>query len=163
MRRTSLSMQARGINMLASLASFFLKFFTGSTLTFVSNIIAQMSNAHVAIVQAQTGLTGIEVTSVVSAEIARQNAQAGLVSAMMSHPIWWVGWALFVVPVGLYSALIHFKSILCPFYESVCTWNIPAVPPTQAAWDHYVVLSFFGLAAAGSIVTALASKITLPK
>jgi hypothetical protein len=149
--------------MLTALASFFLKFFTGSTLSFVSSIVTQLTNEHAAIVTAQTTLTGIEVGAVINAEIARQNAQAGLISAMMAHPIWWIGWALFVLPAGLYVALIHLKSILCPFWGSACAWNILEVPAKLEAWDNYVVLSFFGLAAAGPIVTALASKITLPK
>lgn len=146
-----------------TIAGFFLKFFTGSTLSFVSGIVTQLTNEHAAIVTAQTTLTGVEVSSVVGAEVARYNAQASLETAMIAHKIWWVGWAFFVLPAGLYVGLIHAKSILCPFLDSVCSWNIPEVPHQIEMWDGLVVMSFFGIAGVSALVQSISNRITLPK
>lgn len=135
-----------------------LKMFTGPVLSFVSNIVGKLSDEHVAIVQAQTGLTAAQTTAVVGAEIARQNVVGNVMVTMMNHPIWWVGWALFVLPVGFYDALIHIKSLACPFDVAACAWNIPRVPATQEDWDKMVVLSFFGIFGASTVVSAIVSK-----
>jgi hypothetical protein len=141
------------------LATIFLKLFTGSTLSFVSNVIGSITNEKIAVVQAQTNLTATEASAVVNSEIARYNAQSALQMAQMTHPIWWVAWCLFVIPSGAYVGLIHLKSIACPFYHSACTWAIPEVPKQIEAWDSTIVLSFFGLAAASSIVQSITSRI----
>lgn len=145
------------------LASFLLKFFSSGVLSFVSNIVGKLSDQRIAIVQAQAGLAAGEVTAVIAAEQTRISAQASTIMAAMNHPIWWIGWALFVLPAGCYAALIHSKSLLCPFFVSVCEWNILRVPATTEAWDQLVVLSFFGLAATSSVVGLIASKIGTPK
>lgn len=141
------------------LASIFLKVFTGSTLSFVSSIVTSLSNEKVAVVQAQTGLAATEVTGVVQAEISRQQAMATIMQAEMTHRIWWWGWALFVLPAGAYVALIHIKSLACAFYSTACTWSIPEVPKQIEAWDTYVVLSFFGLAATSSILGSIVGRL----
>jgi len=145
------------------LATIFLKVFTGSTLSFVSNILQSLTSEHVAIVQAQTGLAATEATAVVNAEISRQVVQGNLLGAMMKHPIWWIAWCLFVLPAGCYVALIHIKSLACTFYGDACSWNILRVPPQIELWDNYVVLSFFGLAAASSVVSSIAGRIQVPR
>lgn len=141
------------------LASMALKLFTGSTLSFVSSIVTSLTNEHSAVVVAQTGLAATEVTAVVSAEISRQQALSSVMQAEMTHRIWWWGWALFVLPAGAYVAVIHIKSIGCAFFNSVCTWNIPEVPHQIEAWDNYIVLSFFGLAAASSILGPIVGRL----
>lgn len=141
------------------LASLFLKFFTGSALSFVSNIVTSLTNEKAAIVQAQTGLAATEVTAIVQAEISRQQALSTVMQAEMTHRIWWWGWALFVLPAGAYVALIHLKSIGCAFFATACTWNIPEVPKQIEAWDTYIVLSFFGLAATSSILGSIAGRL----
>jgi len=141
------------------IASFLLRFFTGSTLSFVGNVLQSLTSEHVAVVQAQTGLAATEATAVVNAEIARQSVQANLLGAMMRHPIWWIAWCLFVLPAGCYVALIHVKSLACTFFGAACGWNVLRVPPQIEAYDQLVVLSFFGLAAASSVVSAIVGKV----
>ena len=141
------------------LASIFLKVFTGSTLSFVSSIISSLTNEKVAIVTAQTGLAATEVTAVVQAEISRQQALASIMQAEMTHRIWWWGWSLFVLPAGAYVAIIHLKSIMCAFFGTACMWNIPEVPKQIEAWDTYIVLSFFGLAATSSILGSIVGRL----
>ena len=145
------------------IASLFLKVFTGSTLSFVSNILKSLTSEHVAVVQAQAGLDATMATAVVQAEVARVAAQSQVQMAQMTHPIWWVAWTLFVIFPGIYDALIHLKSIMCPFFEDACTWNIPRVPATIEAWDMYVILSMFGLAATSSVISLIAGKVSMPK
>jgi hypothetical protein len=141
------------------LASLAMKLFAGSTLSFVSNIITSLTNEKVAIVTAQTGLAATEVTAVVQAEIARQQALSSVMQAEMTHRIWWWGWALFVLPAGAYVAIIHIKSLACAFFATACTWNIPEVPKQIEAWDTYIVLSFFGLAATSSILGSVIGRL----
>ena len=141
------------------LASIFLKVFTGSTLSFVSRVVTSLSNEHVAIVQAQTGLAASEVTAVVQAEIERQKALSSVMQAEMTHRIWWWGWALFVLPAGAYTAVIHLKSILGGVFPAILAWNIPEVPQQIEVWDTYIVLSFFGLAATSSIVGSIVGRL----
>ena len=141
------------------LVSLALKFFTGSTLSFVSKVVTSLANEHVAVVTAQTGLAATEVTAVVNAEIARTQALSSVMQAEMTHRIWWWGWALFVLPAGAYVALIHIKSLACAFFGEACTWNIPEVPKQIEAWDTYIVLSFFGLAATSSILGSIVGRL----
>ena len=147
------------------MVAFLLKFFSGGVLSFVSSVLTQLTNEHVAIVQAQTGLVATEVTAVVNAEISRQQALSTVMQAEMQHRIWWWGWALFVLPAGAYVALIHIKSILCAIaLDAACHWNILEVPKQIEAWDSYVVLSFFGLSVASGVVTAIVGRLgNLPK
>jgi|SRR5579864_13242 len=141
------------------LASIALKMFSGPVLSFVSGVVTSLTNEHQAIVVAQTGLAATEVTAVVSAEISRQQALSSVMQAEMTHRIWWWGWSLFVLPAGAYVALIHIKSLVCAFYGSACYWNIPEVPKQIEAWDNYIVLSFFGLAAASSILGPIVGRL----
>jgi len=141
------------------LAGIFFKYFTGSALNFVSGIVGKLADSHVAIIQAQTGLDATAITGLVNAEISRQQALSTVMQAEMTHRIWWWGWALFVLPAGAYVALIHIKSLTCAFYVQACTWNIPEVPRQIEAWDNYIVLSFFGLAAASTIMGSIAGRL----
>jgi hypothetical protein len=125
-------------------------------------VLKSLTSEHVAVVQAQAGLAATEASAVVNAEIARQSAQANLLGAMMRHPVWWLAWCLFVLPAGLYVALIHLKSLACTFFDAACGWNILRVPPQIEAYDQLVVLSFFGLAAASSVVGMIAARIGAP-
>lgn len=36
------------------------------------------------------------------ADQARLTAQRDITLAGMSHPVWWIGWAMFVFPLGIY-------------------------------------------------------------
>lgn len=141
------------------IASIFFKMFTGTTLNFVSNIIGKLADEKVALVQAQTGLDATAITGLVNAEISRQHELASVMQAEMNHRIWWWGWALFVLPAGAYVALIHIKSVACAFYSDACHWVIPEVPHQIEAWDNYIVLSFFGLAATSSILSVIAGRL----
>lgn len=85
-------------------------------------------------------------------EAARTAEQRQDRANMMNHPVWWIGWGLFVFPVALYHASIFIVSTLSlPIV-------IQRVPPTQEEWAQLIVLSFFGLYATTSIVDRVLSR-----
>ena len=149
--------------MMAWLAKIGLFLFSGPVLSFVSNVIGSLTNEKIAVVQAQTGLAAAEAQAIVTAEAARVAAQASAQMAAMSHPVWWVAWALFVLPVAFYDAAIHAKSLLCMFATNVqacnAAWVILEVPKEIESWDMYVVLAMFGLAVTSSVVTGIMNRL----
>ena len=129
--------------------------FSTPIMSFVGSVIKSLTNEQVEELQARTGLAATEALAAVNAENVRVSAQRDAQLAAMNHPIWWVAWTLFVIPVGMYDALIHMKSVLAPFAPSVLLWNIPEVPKEIESWDMYVILSMFGLAVTSSVVTTI--------
>lgn len=91
------------------------------------------------------------VKAQIGAEVARRNAQKDVAIAGMSHWVWWLGWALFVVPVGIYHAAIFLVST---FGLDIV---ILRVPPVQEEWGWQIVQSIF-IAQAATGVTATAIK-----
>jgi hypothetical protein len=103
--------------------------------------------------RARLGVERDEATALLAHEGQRIAAQASDRQAMMSHRVWWIAWALFVLPVGLYHAAIYAVSILdAPIV-------IRRVPATQEAWGQLVVLSMFGLYATTGIVDAVLARL----
>lgn len=92
----------------------------------------------------------------IDAERARRDAQRDLGIAGMSHPVWWVAWGLFVVPVGLYHATIFVLSTLGIGPE---TYAVLKVPPDQQelsrAIIQYLFLAQAGAGVAGAIIKRL--------
>ena len=84
----------------------------------------------------------------VRAEMARRADQKDLALAGMGHPIWWLAWALFALPVGVYHAAIYTVSILN------LDWTIQRVPPVQEEWGYYVIQALF-LAQAGTGIAGM--------
>jgi hypothetical protein len=96
-------------------------------------------------------VSGKEVSiAVVQAELAGRQAQADLNKTAMSHPIWWVAWALFVLPVGVWHAAVHFVSTFHLVYI------VDKLPPGNAEWDKWIVLSIFG----AQVTTSIVEKVT---
>jgi hypothetical protein len=96
-------------------------------------------------------VNGKEVSiAVVQSEIARVQAQKEMNMVGMNHPIWWVAWALFVLPVGLYHAMIYFVST----FHLVLV--VDRVPPVQEQWGMWIVGSIFG----AQVTTGIVSQIT---
>lgn len=77
----------------------------------------------------------------IRAEVAAKQAQKELGIASMNHPIWWVAWCLFVIPVGLYHGGIYMLSVLSISPE---TYSILKVPAEQEAVGRQVVAYIFG-------------------
>ena len=90
----------------------------------------------------------------IEAETARRMAQRDLGIAGMSHPVWWIAWGLFVIPVGLYHATIFVLSTLSIGPD---TYAVLKVPPAQEELSA-TIISYLFLAQAGSGVVGAAIK-----
>lgn len=99
----------------------------------------------------------------IHAEIARRSAQRDLGIAAMNHPVWWLAWILFVIPVGLYHASIFLLSTFgippCSVAKGVVTgcFTILEVPSDQKDLSKAVIQYLF-LAQAGSGVAGAVIK-----
>jgi hypothetical protein len=91
--------------------------------------------------------------AIIRNDTAGKEAQKELNLVGMDHPIWWVAWGLFVLPVGVYHAMIHWVSV----FPSL-GWTIQRVPPMQEQWDMYIVLSLFGAQVTSGIVKTIATS-----
>lgn len=93
----------------------------------------------------------------IEAEIARRNAQRDLGIASMSHPVWWVAWGLFVIPVGLYHASIFILSTLGIGPD---VYAVLKVPPDQQELSRVIIQYLFlaqgGAGVAGALIKRLA-------
>jgi len=89
--------------------------------------------------------------AVIAGDTAGKQAQKELNLVGMNHPIWWIAWAVFVLPVGAYHACIHWVSIFPGL-----GWTILRVPPMQEQWDMYIVGSIFGAQVTSGIVKSIA-------
>ena len=96
----------------------------------------------------------------IEAERARRLAQRDLGIAAMSHPVWWIAWLLFVIPVGLYHATIFVLSTLGipPCSPKIVTgcFTVLEVPADQKklseAVIQYLFLAQAGAGVAGAII-----------
>jgi hypothetical protein len=88
--------------------------------------------------------------AVVQAEIARQTAMKDVTISAMSHPIWWVAWALGVFPVLTYHACIFWVSTFPGL-----GWTVLQVPADQAEFGRTVVQWMFGIGGASALVTGV--------
>ncbi len=103
--------------------------------------------------KARLGTEKDEAAALLAHEGLRVAAQQSVTLAAMNHRVWWIAWALFVLPVGLYHAAIFLVSTFgAPFV-------IQRVPATQEQWAQLIVLSMFGLYAGTSIVDAVLARL----
>ena len=93
---------------------------------------------------------------VINAEVQRIKSNTDIIQAGMQHRIWWWGWTLFVIPVGIYHASIFLLSTLG---IEPGTFAVLRVPPMQEQWAMWIVLSIFGAQTASGIVSTIADKI----
>jgi hypothetical protein len=88
--------------------------------------------------------------AVVQSEIARQNSVASVITASMSHPVWWVAWGLGVFPVMAYYACIFWVSTF-PFWG----WTVLKAPADALDFAKLVVGSMFGIAGTSSVLAGI--------
>lgn len=96
---------------------------------------------------------GKEVSiAVVMAEQARIAALKDVTVSAMSHPIWWVAWAVGVFPVLFYHGAVFWVSTFPGL-----GWTILKVPADQAAYAQVIVNWMFGISGASALVTGVAN------
>lgn len=79
-------------------------------------------------------------------------AHRDLSMVAMNHPLWWAAWLLFVLPVGLYHALIFVVSTLD------LALVVRRVPPVQEEWAMWIVISIFGAQGAAGITAGILGR-----
>lgn len=90
-------------------------------------------------------------TAVISAEVSRIQASASVLQVAMGHRVFWVGWALGVLPVMLYYGSIFWVSTF-PWLG----WKVLEAPADALAFGHQVINWMFGIAGASSLVAGVA-------
>lgn len=97
--------------------------------------------------------------------------------AAMTHPIWWVGWTLFVIPVGFYDAKIYIVSTFADVLNTpgcfvpavnhavshaahICEWYVQQVPPAQGASRLEIMKFIFGGQAAAGASAGIAQALS---
>jgi hypothetical protein len=68
----------------------------------------------------------------------------------MGHPIWWVAWALFVLPPGVYNSCIYWVST----FPSL-GWTIQQVPAKQEEWGQMAVVYLLGAQVSTGIIKSI--------
>lgn len=89
--------------------------------------------------------------AVVQAEVSRIQASASVLQVAMGHRVFWIGWALGVLPVMLYYGCIFWVSTF-PWLG----WEVKAAPADALAFGHQVINWMFGIAGASSLVAGVA-------
>jgi hypothetical protein len=91
----------------------------------------------------------------IDAEIARKAAQRDLGIAAMNHPVWWVAWCIFVIPVGMYHAAIY---LLSTFGVDPHTFAVLKVPAEEQEFGRVVVESLFIAQTTSGVVGAIVKR-----
>jgi hypothetical protein len=89
--------------------------------------------------------------SVVQAEVSRTQAAASVLQVAMGHPVFWIGWALGVLPVMLYYGSIFWVSTF-----PALGWEVQRAPADALEFAHQVTNWLFGIAGASSLVAGVA-------
>jgi hypothetical protein len=100
---------------------------------------------------AQSGNAKDVDIAVVQAEVSRMQAAASVLQTAMSHPVFWMAWAIGVFPVMLYYACIFFVSTF-PFWG----WQVLKAPPDALDFAHQITNWMFGIAGVSSVVAGVA-------
>ena len=88
---------------------------------------------------------------VVQAEVSRTQAAASVLQVAMGHPVFWIGWALGVLPVMLYYGSIFWVSTF-----PALGWEVHKAPADALEFAHQVTGWIFGIAGASSLVAGVA-------
>jgi hypothetical protein len=91
--------------------------------------------------------------ALMEADRVRIQSQRDITIRAMSHPIWWLGWALFVLPLGIYwNKVIVYDKVL----------KLGATDPLTGFvldWSGYIVLSLFGMQVGAGLAGAIINRV----
>jgi hypothetical protein len=92
--------------------------------------------------------------------IALMQADQALIAARrdatiagMNHPIWWLGWALFVLPLGIYwCKVIVWDKVLA-------LGSTDPLSGMVGDWAGYVVVGLFGLQVGSGLIGTILNRV----
>jgi hypothetical protein len=90
--------------------------------------------------------------AVVQAEVSRVQAAASVLQVAMGHPVFWIAWALGVLPVMLYYGSIFWVSTF-----PALGWEVQRAPADALDFAHQITNWMFGIAGASSLVAGVSA------
>lgn len=85
--------------------------------------------------------------ALMEADRVRLLAQRDVTIAAMNSRVWWIAWALFVFPLGIYFAKVT-------VWDKVLGWGrTDPIEGFVLEWSGWIVLSMFGMQVANSIIS----------
>jgi hypothetical protein len=91
----------------------------------------------------------------IDASIKRSEHRRDLGLAAMSHPVWWLAWALFIIPAGLHHAAIYVLSTLS---VGPAEFAVLAVPLEQKAITREFIQWMLGAQVTSGIAGAVLKR-----
>lgn len=117
---------------------------------FLNGLLAYLQKKQDADVAKNTNAKDVGI-AVVQAETARYQAAASVLQVAMGHPVFWIAWALGVLPVMLYYASIFWVSTF-----PALGWSVLKAPADALEFAHQITGWMFGIAGASSLVAGVA-------
>jgi len=147
---------------------FLLKFLGGGALTSILNYMKARNESSAV----KYGKLGEVIMRTIEGEVELRKVQASVLTTAMGHPIFWLGWILFVIPTAFYNGSIIYVSVLdahlniqgCvipaigqlpPPGRQVCQYFVRQIPALQETWANTMVMFIFG----GQIVTGTMNNV----
>jgi hypothetical protein len=94
--------------------------------------------------------------ALMQADQALIQARRDVMIAGMSHPIWWLGWALFVMPLGIYWCKVIVWDKVLQFWTHGTTDPLTGL---IGAWAGTIVLGLFGLQVGSGLVGDILNRL----
>jgi len=139
--------------------------------------LERKQNADVEKYKAQVGAVQGVAAEALKTEAMRYRTWSNVTMSAMGHPIWWVAWMVFVIPVGLYEAMIFYVSTFdrwlntpgCSIPEIgqivkqgtvLCEFWVRKVPPAQGAARENIIYFIFGAQAVSGASAGIAQSLS---
>lgn len=134
-----------------------MKFLSSGALTTIANYLAAKQNATAS----KFGKFGEVMIATINGEVELRKVQGQVLTTAMGHPIFWLGWIFFVLPVAFYNGSILYVSVfdahlnvpgcvipdigqLVPQGRSMCHYFVRRIPALQESWANTMVMFIFG-------------------
>lgn len=166
--------------MFGSIAASILQGVLGTVVTPLFNYLSKRQDTALEKFRVDTGMTRDAAIELLRTDAVVKNATKDVVLAAMTHPIWWVAWLFFVVPVAAYEGAIFFVSTFDSILNApgcyipeigsvlrpgghVCEHFVRRVPSEQEEIARIIVQSIFlaqvGTGATAGIVHAITTRL----
>lgn len=143
--------------------------------------LERRTDAEVEKLKAERGVDRDAALELIKADAAIKTAQRDVITAAMMHPVWWLAWLGFVLPVAGYHAAIFIVSTADAWINTpgciipamgeavvkgakVCEAYVRRVPREQEEWARQIIGSIFiaqaGTGALAGIVHAIGGRLS---